>query len=118
MNNNPYVSDAAKAQREKELLEAIDAGLECELIHRHVKPILTRFKDRLVDNLGKTFPDYQNIDNGYLFALHCELRVVNDLLAEVELMISRGNDAKKRLDEETQEPKKNPVDGYHRKYNL
>ena len=102
----------ARLERQRLLTEAITRGDQSEVVHKIVEPILSRFKARIVDNLCKTDPGYQNIDNEDYIRLHCELRVITNLLSEITTLVDRGETAREALREESNPPKQAPGRAY------
>ena len=87
----------SKNQLRRELISAVNNGLEAESAAKFLIPVLQRRKDSLINSLCNSSLDYQKIDNHYYYALHLELRLLTEMQSDIETAITNVNEARSTL---------------------
>jgi len=87
----------SKNQLRRELISAVNNGLEAASAAKFLIPVLQRRKDSLINSLCNSSPDYQKIDNNYYYALHLELRLLTEMQNDIETAILRGEESSEQL---------------------
>ena len=86
-----------KNQLRRELIAAVNDGLEATSAAKFLLPVLQRRKDNLINSLCNSSPDYQKIDNNYYYALHLELRLLTEMQNDIETAVLRGEESSEQL---------------------
>lgn len=86
-----------KNQLRRELIAAVNDGLEAISAAKFLLPVLQRRKDNLINSLCNSSPDYQKIDNNYYYALHLELRLLTEMQNDIETAVLRGEESSEQL---------------------
>lgn len=87
----------SKNQLRRELISAVNNGLEAESAAKFLIPVLQRRKDSLINSLCNSSLDCQKIDNNYYYALHLELRLLTEMQNDIETAILRGEESSEQL---------------------
>ena len=87
----------SKNQLRRELISAVNNGLEAASAAKFLIPVLQRRKDSLINSLCNSSLDYQKIDNNYYYALHLELRLLTEMQSDIETAILRGEESSEQL---------------------
>ena len=87
----------SKNQLRRELISAVNNGLEAASAAKFLIPVLQRRKDSLINSLCNSSLDYQKIDNNYYYALHLELRLLTEMQNDIETAILRGEESSEQL---------------------
>ena len=86
-----------KRQLRRELIQAVNNGLEASAAAKFLIPVLQRRKNSLIETLCNSSLDYQKIDNSFYFALHLELKLLTEMQNDIEATILRGEESSERL---------------------
>ena len=87
----------SKNQLRRELISAVNNGLEAASAAKFLIPVLQRRKDSLINSLCNSSLDYQKIDNNYYYALHLELRLLTEMQNDIETAVLRGEESSEQL---------------------
>ena len=86
-----------KRQLRRELIQAVNNGLEASAAAKFLIPVLQRRKNSLIETLCNSSLGYQKIDNRFYFALHLELRLLTEMQNDIETAILRGEESSEQL---------------------